>query len=190
SVDRLKQRLKENEVAIFSLTDHNIINVDAYTEYYKDYNPIEDPLLLVGVELDINVKVEDREKVYHSLLIFNYSEVTGVKEVSDRLEKIYAGKQIDKKKRVLNIDEIVEMFPEDDFFFIPHDGNTKSIVSSYRNKIEDDQKMVLLMQSAFEKVPQKAKHIYNEGFDKVLEKKFRNKSDHAYIEFSDNHNIT
>ncbi len=41
----------ENRVGIFSLTDHNIINVDAYAEYYRTYNGEEDPLLLIGVEL-------------------------------------------------------------------------------------------------------------------------------------------
>ena len=32
SVDTLKTKLKENGVRIFSLTDHNIVNVDAYRE--------------------------------------------------------------------------------------------------------------------------------------------------------------
>lgn len=189
SVKTLKSKLKENDVSVFSLTDHNIINIDAYTEYYNDYDSYEDPLLLVGVELDINVKIDEREKIYHSLLIFNFSDIDGAKSISDRLEEKYLEKGLAEKQRVLNIDEVVELFPEDDFFFIPHAGNTRSIVSSYRNNIEDAQKMVLLMQSAFEKVPQKARHIYNEGFDKVLEKKFRNKNDHAYIEFTDNHFI-
>lgn len=189
TVETLKSKLKDNTVSVFSLTDHNIINIDAYSEYYKAYDSNEDPLLLVGVELDINVKIENREKIYHSLLIFNYSDIDGAKSIYDRLESKYSEKGIDENERVLNIDEVVELFPEDDFFFIPHAGNTRSIVGSYRDNIEDAQKMVLLMQSAFEKVPQKARHIYNEGFDKVLEEKFRNKNDHAYIEFSDNHFI-
>lgn len=189
SVGTLKSKLKDNGVSIFSLTDHNIINIDAYSEYYNGYDPELDPLLLVGVELDINVKTDEREKIYHSLLVFNFSDINGANDISDRLETKYLEKGVNDRNRVLDIDEIVELFPEDDFFFIPHAGNTKSIVSSYKNNLEDAQKMVLLMQSAFEKVPQKARHIYNEGFDKVLEEKFRNKNDHAYIEFSDNHFI-
>jgi predicted metal-dependent phosphoesterase TrpH len=34
-VPTLKAKLIENQVGIFSLTDHNIINVEAYEEYYN-----------------------------------------------------------------------------------------------------------------------------------------------------------
>ena len=186
SVGTLHNKLVENNVQIFSLTDHNIINVDAYTEYYNTYNNEDDPLLLLGVELDI----EGTSRIYHSLLIFNYSTKDKAIEINNRLEEKYTQKGIaDKKQRKLTIDEIVELFPSDDFFFIPHAGNTKSIVDGHRGNIEDAQKMVLLMQSAFEKVPEKARQKYNEGFDKVLFEAFQNKDDIAYIEFSDNHNI-
>ncbi|MFH5834258.1 hypothetical protein [Halalkalibaculum sp. DA384] len=189
SVDVLKKKLIENDVSIFSLTDHNIINLEAYREYYAKYDGSKDPLLLVGVELDILVNNSGKQKTYHSLLIFNYSDIESAKDVSSRLEEEYKSKGLEKTKRVLTIDEIVKIFPEDDFFFIPHAGNTKSIVNSYQGNIEDAQKMVLLMQSAFEKVPEKNIQIYNDGFNNVLEERFRNKNDHAYIEFSDNHNI-
>ena len=33
----LKNKLIENEVKLFSLTDHNIINTDAYINYYNTY---------------------------------------------------------------------------------------------------------------------------------------------------------
>ena len=56
SVTTLKEKLISNGVQIFSLTDHNIINLDAYKDYYENYNLNTDPLLLVGVELDILVK--------------------------------------------------------------------------------------------------------------------------------------
>lgn len=190
SVTTLKQRLKENNVKIFSLTDHNIINIDAYKEYYSCYDPTQDPLLLLGVELDILVDNGTVAKTYHSLLIFNYSSVDKAEEIYKRLEEIYTKKGIEPKKRNLVIDDVVSLFPEDDFFFIPHAGNTKSIVDAYKpGNVADAQKMVLLMQSAFEKVPEKAKQRYNEGFDKTLHEAFQNKNDNAYIEFSDNHNI-
>lgn len=186
SIQTLYNKLIENKVEIFSLTDHNIINVEAYTEYYDTYNGEAAPLLLLGVELDI----KGTSRIYHSLLIFNYSTKEKAIEISNRLEEKYRQKGIaDKKQRKLTIDEIVELFPADDFFFIPHAGNTKSIVDGHRGNIEDAQKMVLLMQSAFEKVPEKARQKYNEGFDRVLFEAFQNKEDIAYIEFSDNHNV-
>src|SRR5690606_14661250 len=139
--------------------------------------------------LDIVVKKDTSEKTYHSLLIFNNSSIEYATGLSRRLENKYSELGIAEKERKLTIDEIVSLFPEDDFFFIPHAGNTKSIVDSYKGNIEDAQKMVLLMQSAFEKVPEKARQKYNEGFDKQLYAAFQDKSDYAYIEFSDNHNI-
>jgi hypothetical protein len=185
SVNTLKERLKANEVQIFSLTDHNIVNIQAYEEYYDHYTD-NDPLLLLGVELDIL----GTSKTYHSLLIFNYTTKEKAKDIGQKLENKFTAKKIlDDTQRVLTIEEIIELFPEDDFFFIPHAGNTKSIVDGNKPNIQDAQKMVLLMQSAFEKVPEKARQKYNNGFDHVLDQAFQNKNDIAYIEFSDNHNI-
>lgn len=187
SIENLKQKLKDNDVSIFSLTDHNIINLPAYQAFYQSYNPVEDPLLLLGVELDIIVE-NGNSNTYHSLLIFNYTDYVNAQIIHDKLEKKYKEKNIDIFQRQLTIGEIVELFPEDDFFFIPHAGNTKSILSSYKGQIDNAQKMVLLMQSAFEKVPEKNIQRYNDGFDKNIIEAFRNKDDNAYIQFSDNHN--
>ena len=189
TIEILHEKLIANDVKIFSLTDHNIINISAYEEYYKNYTSNEDPLLLVGVELDIEVSTSNGLKTYHSLLIFNYNTIGKAKELSKKLESRYALKGLDYKERKLTIKEIVDLFPEDDFFFIPHAGNTKSIISGYRENVEDAQKMVLLMQSAFEKVPEKNRQRYNEGFNKILHEAFQAQDDIAYIEFSDNHNI-
>jgi DNA repair ATPase RecN len=187
SVTTLKDKLKENQVQIFSMTDHNIINLEAYNEYYDSYNETEDPLLLLGVELDIIVE-GGRPEAYHSLLIFNYTDKANAKRLHDLLESKYAEKEIDIFKRVLTIGEIVQLFPDEDFFFIPHAGNTRSILDSYKDDINTAQKMVLLMQSAFEKVPEKNVQRYNDGFDKHLVEAFRKKDDNAYVQFSDNHN--
>jgi len=189
SVETLYEKLTTNDVEIFSLTDHNIINLPAYEKYYENYTSDEDPLLLVGVELDIVVTTNDGLKTYHSLLIFNYNTIEKAKELSERLEEKYTSKGLKDKERKLTIEEIVDLFQEDDFFFIPHAGNTKSIISGYRENVEDAQKMVLLMQSAFEKVPEKNRQRYNEGFNRILHEAFQAQDDIAYIEFSDNHNI-
>lgn len=190
SVNTLKEKLRQNEVDVFSLTDHNIINVEAYREYYLG-SAKDDPLLLLGIELDIEVKSTAGEvKTYHSLLIFNVHDIVNVERINSEIENIYIKKGITSKTdRKVTIDDIVKALPEEDFFFIPHAGNTKSIVSPYRDRIQDAQKMVLLMQSAWEKVPEKTRQKYNEGFDRVLSEAFKNKDDVAYIEFSDNHNI-
>lgn len=190
SIDILKSKLIDNNVGIFSLTDHNIINVPAYKEYYSNCAPT-DPLLLLGVELDIVVTMLDgSDRDYHSLLIFNIFSIEKVQEISSKLETAYTNKGItDKKSRKLSISEIAMTFPEEDFFFIPHAGNTKSIIDPYKGQIQNAQRMLLLMQSAFEKVPEKAIQTYNKGFNAVLRDEFKDKNDVAYIDFSDNHNI-
>lgn len=185
SVKTLHEKLKEQDVQIFSLTDHNIINLPAYKEYFETYNSETDPLLLLGVELDI----ERKDKTYHSLLIFNCSNSTYAEKINDRLEDKFSTKSLPLKERKLTIEEIIETFPDDDFFFIPHAGNTASIVDGYKGEIEEAQKMLILLQSPLEKVPEKCKQIYNYNFDTILYEAFRNKDDYAYIEFSDNHNI-
>lgn len=183
-VSTLKVKLKENNVEIFSLTDHNIINVEAYEEYYRDYTH-DDPLLLVGVELDIK---GDKDS-YHSLLIFNVDTVEKARDISTKLENKYTELRQDKFSRILNFEEVNKLFHDNEFFFIPHADSDNSIVKAYKD-MTYTQKMVLLMPSAVEKVSKEdTKRKYNKGFDSRLTESFRNKKDIPYINFSDNHNI-
>ncbi len=183
-VSTLKAKLIENKVGIFSLTDHNIINVEAYEEYYRDYTH-DDPLLLIGVELDIK---GDKDS-YHSLLIFNANTVEKAQDISTKLENKYTELSQDKFSRILNFEQVNELFHDNEFFFIPHADSDNSIVKAYKD-MTYTQKMVLLMPSAVEKISkEETKRIYNKGFDSRLIESFRNKKDIPYINFSDNHNI-
>ncbi|OHE03461.1 hypothetical protein [Sulfurimonas sp. RIFOXYB12_FULL_35_9] len=188
-VTTLKSKLKENQVAIFSLTDHNIINIEAYEEYYNSYTD-NDPLLIVGVELDIEGSTG---KTYHSLLIFNYLDIDKAKYVSQKLEDKYKDKGIANPfDRKLTFDDIIELFKKDEFFFIPHakKGGHQNIVDAELTNIQDTQRMILLMQSALEKVTaQEMKEAYQKGFDALQNDEFKDKRDIAYINFSDNHCI-
>lgn len=187
SVQTLYDKMIENRVGIFSLTDHNIINVEAYTEYYDTYTGEEDPLLLIGVELDIDVD----GTLYHSLIIFCHHDLENLNRISDSLEQYYQEKEYAPTDRQITLDDIVSLFQTDDFFFIPHAGSgSKSLVDAYRHDIPYAQKMLLLMPScALEKVKQKAIAHYNESFGRQMPEEQRGKNDIAYIQFSDNHNI-
>jgi predicted ATP-dependent endonuclease of OLD family len=187
SIQAVYSKMLENRVGIFSLTDHNIINIDAYAKYYSTYNGEEDPLLLIGVELDIDV-VETR---YHSLIIFCHHDVENLNRISESLEKYYREKGYELTERQITLDDIVSLFPTDDFFFIPHAGNgSNSLVDAYSHDIPYAQKMLLLMPScALEKVKQKAVAHYNNSFGRQLTEAQRDRNDIAYIQFSDNHNI-
>ncbi len=187
SVQTLYDKITENNVGIFSLTDHNIINVEAYTEYYGTYTGEEDPLLLIGVELDIDV---DGTR-YHSLIIFCHHDVENLNRISDSLEQYYQKKGHAPTERQITLDDIVTLFPSDDFFFIPHaHRGSNSLVDAYSHDIPYAQKMLLLMPScALEKVKQKAVAHYNDSFGRQMPEEHRGRNDIAYIKFSDNHNI-
>ncbi len=187
-INILKQKLFENDVKLFSLTDHNIINVDAYKEYYNNCSG-SDPKLLIGCEFDITVPESSSTKTYHSLIIFENDTATDVDLISSKIESLYSQKNLNFLDRVITIDEIYDLFNGFNYFFIPHAGNTKSIIAPYRNyDLKLCQQMVLLMPSAFEKVKEATRQKYNEGFDKLKTLDFQAKDDIAYINFSDNHN--
>ena len=185
SIETLKQRLVENNVELFSLTDHNVVNVEAYEQYYSNYNTEQDPLLLLGIELDI----EGTNTTYHSLLIFNRHDIEFVKAISKRLEDKYNEKKQDLKARSLSFDDVVLLFKDDDFFFIPHAGTAhKNIVKGNKDSILDTERMLILMQSALEKVTtDEIKEHYEKGFNRLLDETFQSRKDIAYINFSDNH---
>lgn len=185
----LKLRLIENDVKLFSLTDHNIINNAAYENYYNEYQQ-GDPILLVGCEFDIRVEQNDKSFLtYHTLLIFNESSFEKANELSSIIESHFLKNNIPNSQRSLTEDEIFELFHTYHFFYIPHAGGHKNIIDAYKGAdIKKAQQMVLLMESAHEKVKEVHRIKHLEGFDKLKDPAFQNKADEAFINFSDNHN--
>lgn len=186
-VDVLKQKLIDNDVKLFSMTDHNIINIKAYEKYYQDFTD-GDPKLLIGCEFDIVVPESGTDKTYHSLLIFENDSVADVININSKIENLYIQKGLAYTDRVVSIDDIYDLFNNFNYYFIPHAGNTKSILDPYKYDLKLCQQMVLLMPSAFEKVKEATRQKYNEGFDKLKNLDFQAKDDIPYINFSDNHN--
>lgn len=187
----LKQKLIENEVEIFSLTDHNIINTDAYREYFENYEE-GDPFLYLGCEFDIAVEQFDKSVLtYHTLLIFNENTIEKVLEINDKLETYFSSIGVNYSERKLTSNEIFELFGEYHFFYIPHASGHKNIIEAYQGAdIRKAQEMVLLMESAQEKVKEVHRIKHNKGFDKLKDPDFKNKKDVAFINFSDNHDCT
>ena len=147
----LKNKLIENGVKLFALTDHNIINLKAYEDYYSAYTE-GDPILLVGGEFDIKVKQNDDSFLtYHTLLIFNENTIEKVQELSEIIEKYFTKNAVNFKDRNLTEDQIFELFHPFHFFYIPHAGGHKNIVDAYKGvDIKKAQEMVLLMECAHE----------------------------------------
>ncbi|AKP50918.1 PHP domain-containing protein [Cyclobacterium amurskyense] len=189
NINTLKTKLLENDVRLFSLTDHNIINTSAYESYY-DALVEEDPILLIGCEFDIKVRQDDSTFLtYHTLLIFDENTTEKAHELSQIIEQHFTDKNIDTKERCLTEDEVFELFHPYHFFYIPHAGGHKNIVDAYKGTdIKKAQEMVLLMECAHEKVKEKHRLRHQAEFDKLKDPDFRNKQDEAFINFSDNHN--
>src|SRR5690606_5346010 len=120
--------------------------------YYSNYSENE-PKLLIGCEFDIIVPESGTPKTYHSLIIFENDTTEDVEVISAKIENLYTQNSLELLNRVITIDEIYDLFNGYNYFFIPHAGNTKSILEPYRAyDMKLCQQMVLLMQSAFEKV--------------------------------------
>ncbi|MCT3806713.1 hypothetical protein HZQ57_15985 [Elizabethkingia anophelis] len=187
-INVLKQKLIENNVKVFSLTDHNIINVDAYEQYYNDHVQ-GNPVLFLGCEFDIKVEQSDSTFLtYHTLLIFSENTIEKVREISNLIENHFLKNGITNSQRSITENEIFELFNPYHFFYIPHAGGHKNIIDAYRGAdIQKAQEMVLLMECAHEKVKEVHRIMHNKGFDRLKDPAFREKEDEAFINFSDNH---
>lgn len=212
-VDVLVQAVRENSISLISLTDHNIINCEAYKDII-DNSKID---ILVGVEIDIAISDEElvnyvtrrigggKEKIgikpYHIVVIFKSQDY---KKLDSKLDQMYSRiseelleNKIDlnskKKLRTASFRYLFECFSDEDFFIISHGDKDKGIVSPYKasDTLEDAQYNILLgdisaleMQSKI--TLQNTIAIYNEDFKKLLKRKFGEETT-SYVVFSDNH---
>lgn len=190
-INVLKSKLIENNVKVFSLTDHNIINVQAYEDYYSNFKE-GDPILYLGCEFDIKVEQSDSTFLtYHTLLIFNENTIEKVRELDKIIEDHFRIKNISNSDRSLIDNEIFKLFNPYHFFYIPHAGGHKNIIDAHKKAdITKVQEMVLLMECAHEKVKEVHRIRHNKGFDRLKDPNFRDKEDEAFINFSDNHSCS
>lgn len=217
SVKRLVEKLDEFDIQMFSMTDHNIFNVNDYKEYYNLYSENSDRIALIGVELDIfreevllneiknSKNNKDREfQKYHALLIFKSQNIN---DLNEKLEKMYKQIMVDYKNkfnddisllledikiRSTSIERIVESFYGEDYMIIAHGRKDSGIVQAYKGNITVAQNMVLLgIINSLEMSPNKvaAADFYNKGFDSLLNDEYKGRSDIPYVVFSDNHEV-
>lgn len=189
SVSILKEKLRENDVSIFSLTDHNIINIEAYEEYVKMYQASErDPFPLIGFEADISYE----NKTYHALLIFKEDIVKNqdfIQICASKVEELYNDIP-NKKNRKTTFNDIIEKFGKNEFLFIVHSGNHKSIIGAYKSDIPKAQKKILIFENIGVEQGNEDKILkFNEGFQQHLQNYFQAENYVPYMDFSDNHYI-
>lgn len=117
-------QLRKEQINLFSITDHNILNLDLYEELLeqKELFLKNNMNFVVGVELDIK-----DEKIYsepfHALLFFNSYDLKKIKKIIREIIPEENG--IYRETNLSNIFEVMHNYDERDFILIPH-YNSKS----------------------------------------------------------------
>lgn len=115
------RKIAKGREALISLTDHNVINKDAYMGFLKRKE--EDIKILIGVE--IHIKNHDEKPAYHCHIYFNIEDITEkqIDSINEILNKLYPKKMVEKKEpNIPKISEIINSFEDYDFILIPHGG--------------------------------------------------------------------
>lgn len=215
SVEKLVEKLKQNNIEMFSITDHNCINVEAYNSFYTNYKDCGMELL-IGVEFDIHKEEQlfksldnliQNHKVlnekYHSLIIFKSKTV---EKINKLLEKMYKDIENEfkkeyyeinfssknKKHRLTSLNRIIQTFTGEEILIISHGQKSSSIKDTYKDDITVAQAMILLgVINSVEMSPTKPEAIshFNRGFDKILQDDYKGRADVPYVIFSDNHEL-
>lgn len=214
SVDVLCEKLNDNNVKMISLTDHNIINCEAYNELgSKELD------FLVGVELDVAITEENlieyvemlngnslekvKVKPFHALILFRSTDFN---HISEQLENMYVeisknvfrneiNMSTSKKLRVTTIDYIVRSFFKEDYFIIAHGNKDKGIVEPFAktSSISKAQNEILIggisaLEMKSNSNLENVINMYNENFAKLMQDDFKTTKTTSYVVFSDNHN--
>lgn len=125
TADDLIKTMKENNVNIFSVTDHSIFNMDLYVKLFTKTKLHENLNFLVGIELDIEDADVDKD-LFHCIMLFDFDESVGVEEFKKRMENINSRLELNKTRKSFNIRELFENLYNEkqeenyNFMLIPH----------------------------------------------------------------------
>ena len=106
---------------LISLSDHNVINKEAYLKAKGLINN-----LLLGVEIHIRNFTDSPP--YHCHILFELPEITGetIDDLNLILNKLYPKKVISKSDAVPNIHDVLNSFSAFEFLLLPHGGQNHS----------------------------------------------------------------
>lgn len=108
--------------ALISLTDHNVINKQAYLNALTKCG--DDIHLILGVELHVHY-VKDTD-AYHCHIFFkDHITAEKIDEINSILTKLYPQKQVKKSDTSIpTLDQIIYEFEGYDFVLLPHGGQS------------------------------------------------------------------
>lgn len=120
-VDALLARVRacaRGSKAMISLTDHNVINTDAYKEASEKAG--DDVALILGVELHVKA---NGPKPYHAHAYFNVEpNDDNIEALNEVLDDLYPDKLPSKDDDIPQLPAILNAFQKHEFLFLPHGG--------------------------------------------------------------------
>lgn len=148
-------QLIDKEIDVFSVTDHNKFDSKFYKDLYKsiDEEHKDKIKLIPGVELDVLVKVDDKEDYLHILFYFydNYANI------EESINQLYSTGKPDIKA-------IIDKFNEEKYkFLIVPEGLGDRGISKYINKMSPDAARLFNIQGMYKMFG---------GFDKTVKDTF------------------
>lgn len=189
SAIELISKLKEEKINLFSITDHNTINIKLYNELFsmKDTLLKDDMNFLIGVELDIS-DPKISSKTFHCLLFFDCDDLAPeIDSIADLIKTLF----VQGNNPTLN-DIFSKMLEKNyrNFILIPHYNNKNKGIKEQtmqRTMNIDSPTLHLLNVSAFDAF-EDTNNL--EQIQKSLKKyKEAGCEDLPILIFSDNHNL-
>ncbi len=210
-IDKLFSKIKELNIDVFSITDHNLIDYDLYDKLFEKFKN-ENTKILYGIEM--NLFLDSNYVIKHSLqlkdnsnnddyfqAIFLFDET--IKENNffnnEDLFKWHSDSNLpDWNAKIFDYEKIISFFIENDiqYYFIPHENkDSKRDISSYlpnKKKNNEDWKSKLFF---FNRGNIGFDGTHNSETSKNNNNKLRNiirknhKINLSSFEFSDAHNI-
>jgi len=116
NLDILFQKLEENNINLFSITDHNIFDNNIFLECKKKikskvYSQIKN--IIPGIEFDIKFE-EEKSKYGHIIALFNFkndeidsSHLAHVVKNKFSKQKVYSKKEFEELLKEINLDVIL-----------------------------------------------------------------------------------
>lgn len=126
-IDSLFERVRKGAKghrAVISLTDHNVINKDAYERALAACG--DDIVLILGVELHVK---SNGPKPYHAHAYFNapLDDLAVIDRLNILLDKLYSDKLPGKgDSSIPQLPAILNEFRDFEFLFLPHGGQSHS----------------------------------------------------------------
>lgn len=138
---------------VISLTDHNVIDAQAYRDVLNLAN--DDVRPIVGVEVHVR---SNGPKPHHAHMYFNFppNNFDEKAKVNDILDRLYRNKLLKKdegaiegERKIPTLPEPLNEFRNYDFLFLPHGGQSHGTFDNAVSQSDDEKRDDLMLRSVY-----------------------------------------